>query len=240
MSKSVSLTHYHLPCPETLTFAVVADLHDSPAYRDLLPLLREGAPDAILIPGDLCESLSRRTYDAYENALAFLREAVGIAPVFYSLGNHDAQPNKDFLRQLHALDVTLLDDADVLFRGIRVGGLTSAYHREGGTPNFPFLIRFSQAKEYTLLLCHHPEYYPVYLKHLPIDCIVSGHAHGGQWRLFGRGVFSPNQGLFPRLTSGVHDERLVISRGALKIGCLPRFGNPPEVLMLRLSPKGNA
>ena len=60
-----------------------------------------------------------------------------------------------------------------------------------------------------------------------------GHAHGGQWRIAGRGIFAPGQGLFPKLTSGIHDN-LVISRGLSNTGnIVPRINNPAEIIYLR-------
>ena len=86
-----------------------------------------------------------------------------------------------------------------------------------------------------MLLCHHPEYYKKYLYNKDIDLIVSGHAHGGQWRIFGRGVFAPGQGLFPKYTSGVHDGRLVISKGIKPSGRIPRIFNTPEVVIVEIN-----
>ena len=63
---------------------------------------------------------------------------------------------------------------------------------------------------------------------------MAGHAHGGQIRVAGRGVFSPGQGLFPRYTCGVVDGRMVISAGAGNPVHLPRWGNPCEVLRITL------
>ncbi|MBQ3816071.1 MAG: metallophosphoesterase, partial [Clostridia bacterium] len=55
-----------------------------------------------------------------------------------------------------------------------------------------------------ILLCHHPEYWEPLVHGRRIELTVSGHAHGGQWRIFGRGVYAPGQGLFPRYTSGLY------------------------------------
>ena len=104
-------------------------------------------------------------------------------------------------------------------------------------PDLRWLERFSAFQGFKLLLCHHPEYYPVYIKPLDIDIILSGHAHGGQWRLFGRGVFAPGQGLFPALTSGVYDNRLVVSRGLANTAGVPRIFNPTELVIVKLIPQ---
>ena len=85
-----------------------------------------------------------------------------------------------------------------------------------------------------VLLCHKPEHYIKYLRTRALDLVVAGHAHGGQIRVAGRGVFSPGQGLFPRYTCGVVDGRMVISAGAGNPVHLPRWGNPCEVLRVTL------
>lgn len=83
---------------------------------------------------------------------------------------------------------------------------------------------------YRILLCHHPEYYPRYLMGRKIDLILSGHAHGGQWRIGQQGIYAPGQGLLPRLTSGVVDRKLVISRGLFNRAMIPRVNNPTEIV----------
>ena len=64
------------------------------------------------------------------------------------------------------------------------------------------------------------------------DLVLCGHAHGGQWRIFGRGVYAPDQPLFPKYTSGVLENRCVISRGIGNHTHSPRIFNAPEVLMI--------
>ena len=102
-------------------------------------------------------------------------------------------------------------------------------------PKLEWLSEFEKQDGCRLLLCHHPEYYPTYLADRNIDLVFSGHAHGGQWRLFGRGLIAPGQGLFPRLTSGVHPGahgKLVISRGMGNGTWIPRINNPCEVVII--------
>ena len=131
----------------------------------------------------------------------------------------------------------MLDDRFVLRDGIAFGGLTSGLSNDDHKPDIKWIDDFCSVDGPKILLCHHPEYYEQYLKNKNIDLIVSGHAHGGQWRIFGRGVFAPGQGLFPKYTSGLHDGRFIISRGcsnSTRPIPVPRFFNPKEVLEVHI------
>ena len=99
-------------------------------------------------------------------------------------------------------------------------------------PQIGWLRAFEQQTGYKILLCHHPEYYPQYLKQMDIHLICSGHAHGGQWRILNHGLWAPGQGFLPKYTSGVHDGKLVISRGLSNPSVLPRLWNPPEIVYI--------
>lgn len=100
---------------------------------------------------------------------------------------------------------------------------------------------FEQQDGYKILLSHHPEYWAMRAPHLEkrgIDLVLSGHAHGGQICLCGRGLFAPGQGAFPKYTNGVHEGargRMIISRGMSNPQRpIPRWGNPCEILELKL------
>ncbi|MCL1800014.1 MAG: hypothetical protein FWG25_01440, partial [Promicromonosporaceae bacterium] len=99
---------------------------------------------------------------------------------------------------------------------------------------------------FTLLLAHRPERIGEYLS---FDLALSGHAHGGQWRIPGvlpQGIYAPHQGLLPQKTSGLFrqgDTWLLVSRGlALQtpLGStrisIPRIFNRPELVVLDLIP----
>ena len=239
-----------------LTVAILSDLHSSP-FTDvtaMISILREKRPDYILMPGDIFERLDGNRTEWTQAGLELMRSAAEIAPVMYSFGNHEnggfgswnflKWRKKYFLPKYFSpeeLDLifesgaTVLDDAYVFVDGIAFGGLTSGFINQGRKPNIDWLDGFCALSSPKILLCHHPEYYKKYLTNKNIDLIVSGHAHGGQWRFFGRGLFAPGQGIFPKYTSGVHDGRFVISRGLKGGGKIPRIFNKPEIVFLNIN-----
>lgn len=98
-------------------------------------------------------------------------------------------------------------------------------------PNCGWLAEFASHPGYHILLSHHPEYHR--LVPAEVELTLSGHAHGGQWRIFGHGVYAPGQGLWPRLTRGVYGGRLVVSAGLANTAFVPRLLNPVEVVYVR-------
>ena len=232
-----------------LCLALVSDLHGSDPTAPL-QALRQASPDYILMPGDIFEHLDGTEERGFENGLELLREAAKICPTFYSAGNHEdgatrswsmkwrktvraREYNVSDIEKIKNTGVYVLEDGFAELDGVAFGGLLTGLIFEGREPKTDWLDEFCSLESPKVLLCHHPEYYEKYLKDKNIDIIVSGHAHGGQWRFFGRGVFAPGQGLFPKYTYGVHDNRFVISTG-LKTGIIPRFFNPPEVVFVRI------
>ncbi len=218
--------------PETLHFAVAADIHSAP-YEDVLEDLL--ACDAVLIPGDLMDRHRRNNSLAWQ----FLREVPKQVPVFYSVGNHEVKfrDREAWRKAVEESNAVLLDDESCLFRGIRLGGLSSRKERKADTV---FLDAFEKEPEYKLLLCHQPEVYRDFVKGREIDFTVCGHAHGGQIQIAGRGLYAPGQGLFPRLTHGLHDGGcMLVSRGMTNAAKprFPRIGNPCELILLTLEPE---
>ncbi len=211
---------------QPLTFAFVSDLHNA-RFDDLLPHFANC--DAILIAGDLVD----RHRDGYQRALSFLHAAQEVAPVFYSVGNHEWKlPSHDrYWPQVPQTGETVLEDRFVDFHGVTLGGLSS----RAGDPDTAWLPEMAAQPGFKLLLCHHPEHFAPHVAPHDIDLTLSGHAHGGQWRFFGQGVFAPGQGLFPKWTSGFYfDGRLLVSRGVTN-GCeVPRINCPCELIILHL------
>ena len=217
---------------ERLRLAVASDLHSAP-FDDVLEDF--AACDAVLIPGDLVDRHRRDNRNAYR----FLQEVPEIVPVFYSIGNHEWKMRhgaEQYMAAVRASRAILLDNRYEEFRGILIGGVSSTKTK---VPDRGFLERFAAETRFRLLMCHHPEMYRDFVRGTDIDFTVCGHAHGGQIQLFGRGLYAPGQGLFPRLTHGLHDGgKMMVSRGMTNGAKprIPRINNPCELIILELEP----
>jgi uncharacterized protein len=222
----MQFTNYTISTNKPIHFriALVSDLHNA-YYAEILPALK--GVNIIAVTGDLVNNHSK----GFERGIAFLKEAVHVAPTFYSLGNHEGNPDKEFFRKVRDTGAVLLDNQFVHWRGIVVAGLSHDI-------KLKMLRDLSKQAGFKLLLCHNPEYYPKYIKEYKIDLTLAGHAHGGQIRLFGRGLYAPGQGLFPKLTSGIHDGRMVISRGASNAVAFPRLFNRREIVFVDIISAG--
>lgn len=225
--------------PTKTRIAVLADVHDC-VTDELKDAVRSSEADMIVFPGDLTNI---RPAEA-KSSLELLCVCSSLAPVFVSRGNHERLVRDDDIAAIEKTGAVWLDDAFVTLGGISVGGLSSGF-REGhqGTfmitppPDEDFIARFASLPGFHILLSHHPEYYKKYIRPTCIELTFSGHAHGGQWRFFGRGMFAPGQGIFPRYTDGAFDGgRLIVSRGISTKGPLPRIFNRPELVIVDVEP----
>lgn len=242
-----------------ITVACVSDLH-ARSPKKVLSALSSVSPDYILLAGDIFEVANEFMKDRNASSFAFLESALKIAPIYYCYGNHeiyfthdrrkfnrlpDDKMAEEYIRIISDMGVNLVNDSYLEIPGENksffVGGLVCGRDKN---PAFAeefdskFLENFSNEKGFKILLCHYPHYYEKHLKETDFDIILSGHAHGGQWRIFNRGVFAPHQGLFPKYTSGMRDGRFIISTGAANNSKpIPRFFNPTEILEIKISKK---
>jgi hypothetical protein len=231
------------------TIAHISDLHNAKfgkCEERLLQALRAETPDLIAVTGDIIDA--NRTN--VNRAMEFVEGAVKIAPVYYVTGNHEAKTDDfEFLRQrMKAAGVRFLDD-----------GMTEIRRGESaitllGLKEYKFFLRGRPKKEiraalgeklkgmtsgrvgFKILLSHRPELFELYAA-AGIDLSLCGHAHGGQIRI-PFGVIAPNQGLFPKYTSGVYrmgDSQMEVSRGLGNSAFPLRFNNTPEIVIVKLT-----
>ena len=230
--------------------AQVSDLHNAEfgeGNSKLLELLSQTEPDIIVLTGDLIDS---RNTDI-EIALAFAREALKIAPVYYISGNHEARVSEyEGLKMgLAEAGVIVLENQKVEItregESITLMGIDDPSFQE----NYLFGDSEGVAKQtidtlqresdgYTILLSHRPELFELYVE-TEMDLVFSGHAHGGQFRLpFIGGLVAPNQGFLPKYDAGLFSEEntnMIVSRGVGNSIVPVRFNNRPEIILVTLS-----
>ena len=230
--------------------AHISDLHNAEMGKDnekLLSMLREAEPDIIAITGDLIDSRDTNI----EIALHFAKEAVKIAPCYYVTGNHEARVSEynDLKEGLNELGVIVLEDEKVeieqygekiVLLGVDDPSFQTDYlHGDSVTVMRGNLQELKNEEyAYTVLLSHRPELFETY-EESGVDLVLSGHAHGGQFRLpFVGGLVAPNQGLFPKYETGLYtcnSTNMLVSRG-IGNSIIPfRFNNRPEVILIELA-----
>ena len=95
----------------------------------------------------------------------------------------------------------------------------------------------SEKKEFTVVLAHEPQYLARYASS-GVDLVLSGHAHGGQFRLpFVGGIVAPDQGFFPEYTAGEYymdGTEMIVSRGLGNSVIPVRLFNYPEIVCVEL------
>lgn len=243
---------YQIDAPEVeekITFALVADLHSCYYGKEqsrLIKAIERQNPDIVLLGGDIFDD-----HMSYDNAETFVSAIASRYPCYYVTGNHeywswDVEYMLDFIR---SCGVTVLaGDCEVVeINGQRINlcgvddpdadvyGMSAPYFSR----QLDIAADEAQDGLYTVLLAHRPERIEQYLEH-DFDLVLSGHAHGGQWRLPGiiNGVFAPNQGLFPRYAGGRYDfdeTTMIVSRGLARESTLvPRLFNRPELVIIEL------
>ena len=173
-----------------------------------------------------------------------------IAPCYYVTGNHEARVSEyaELKEGLIEQGIVVLDDERIKLElssetiallGVNDPSFQTDYlFGDSETVMQSKLQEISDAEnEFTILLSHRPELFEVYADN-NMDLVLSGHAHGGQFRLpFVGGLVAPNQGLFPKYDAGLYTDEntnMIVSRG-IGNSILPfRVNNRPEVILIEL------
>ena len=220
----------------------ISDIHNEmfgTGQSYLLQCTREAKPDMIAITGDMIDK--RRT--DIDAAMAYVSQAVHIAPVYFVAGNHEVLTGQyaELSEKLSDCGVTVLDDkCEFIDRDschMAIAGVYDPVRRsEEEYERALNKITSEGIADYRILLAHKPRL-STYSRY-NIDLVLSGHAHGGQWRmpLIG-GLYAPDQGIFPKYTSGMHTENgtaMVVSRGLGNSVFPMRLFNGPELVAVTL------
>lgn len=238
----------------------ISDLHNAKfgkSNQKLVDRIRECAPDMIVLTGDLVDS----NHTNVDRAVQFVNEIVKMCPVYYVTGNHEYWLEKseydELMDGLVSAGVVVLDNQVVeISRGdakFRLVGLDDRSLADGTLEALlsDESIRNNQAeqkeetadnedsgeKELTVVLAHEPQYLARYAG-TGVDLVLSGHAHGGQFRLpFVGGIVAPDQGFLPGYTAGeyyMNGTEMIVSRGLGNSVIPVRLFNYPEIVCVEL------
>lgn len=232
----------------------ISDLHNKlfgENQHRLISKLEKQNPDLIVVTGDLVDS----NHTDVEKALLFIDEAVKLAPVYFVTGNHDNWLSEENTGQLYEglekAGVTVLDDEFhklsmgndeecIYLMGVDDGTLATKSALQDTLSAMMEETGESEGEEdsaFRILLAHEPQLMPVYAEY-DIDLVLSGHAHGGQFRIpFIGGFVAPDQGFLPKYTKGLYvenDTSMIVSCGLGNSVIPQRLLNRPELVTITL------
>lgn len=244
----------------------LTDIHSvrSEHQRDMIcQKTIEQDPDIICITGDLVDSRYYAAHGVKGEALTLsLVEALTEeAEVFFVYGNHemillDDPKNNAFKTALEEMGVHIVNNEVFQVTKAEVGeGIYIAGIQDPSTlykdPEYAYYDTNMERMEamldhvtgafsdddFVLLLSHRPEYLELYDQY-EVDICLSGHAHGGQFRIpFIGGVYAPGQGFFPKYTVGSYeteDLKMYVGTGIGNSVIPVRIFNPPEIVVITL------
>ena len=212
-------------------------------------------PDLVIAAGDLVNA-DRKGEEHI--ALALMKALAERYLVYYANGNHESELEQGtqeygsryerYAGALQKAGVQLLKNeyVDLQLKGLplRIYGLEIPlrfYRRivreKLNAVAIKELLGEAEASRFQLLIAHSPLHFEAYTQ-WGADLTLSGHFHGGFFRIPGLGgVISPQLQLFPRYAKGKfmkHGQLMVVGTGIGSKSMIPRLGNRPEVVVIDL------
>ena len=223
--------------------ALISDLHGWSFGKEnerLIGKIRAAKPDLIAITGDMVSKPD--DFEAVENLMDGL---YGLAPMYYVNGNHEWGAGLTLkMRQLmEARGVICLSNEFVTLNRESEHILICGVEDRNGRadmikpPELAEELRQQYPEDFVLWLQHRNDsliYYP----ELPVELVLSGHAHGGIVRLpFIGGVLDVRGKLGAEYEKGIYNEgglTQLVSAGLGNSVFIPRFLNRPELPIITL------
>ena len=228
-----------------LRIAQLSDLHCKEFGADnprLYAAVERAAPDLIFLTGDLVDEYAEEPVSYARTVGAALS---AIAPTYFVTGNHEwAQGNavaEAVKTALSESGVTVLSNEFVPLeqdgQTIFIAGIDdpNGYADQRSPADLAAEIYQNGADPFWLLLAHRNNLFESEYAALGADLTLSGHGHGGLWRLpFTDGLLGSGGTLLPSYTNGFYTCRgaeVFVSRG---LGGMVRILNRPEVAVVIL------
>lgn len=207
-----------------LKIAHVSDVHipnNVVNLEKLINILKRERPDIIVITGDLIYKY--KEIDEFQigklcNSLSC------IAKTYAVTGNHEIWSNnvEKWNEILKANNVIVVDNKIELFEKNKLSIAVIGLKEECVYADEQYSCKDVDLNIPKILLSHRPERFEKYCSSsigIRPDLVLSGHAHGGQFRIpfINKAIYAPDQGLFPKYSSGLYTSdngvQMVVSRG---------------------------
>ena len=230
---------------------MLSDLHGC-EHSTLAGQVEELRPDLILLCGDMICRDHQTGEDILVTA-ALVKGLCEIAPVYYSLGNHELERiglhERDAVKRIVAEGAILLEreylDIEINGSTLRLGGLYTPNDDGNKKPSVDtvenFLTDFCDTGAFRILMEHRPAAFTdaIYPAGYEPELVLSGHLHGGHVILpFLGPVYGPSIGFFPEYALGffeLGESNLIISAGlSTERHIIPRLNNPTEITFIIL------
>lgn len=245
-NKNPNLTYYKiykkLPRDiKLLKIVHISDLHNCKFGKNqnkIVSLVNNNA-DFIFITGDIID----RKYTNIDVALELIDNLSG--NILFIKGNHEKGAFDYYLleEELKKRSVKILNDEKLEFSDYEIIGLEDPSEYINPDIRLKKNTEYEETNEslkklvskdkFTLLLSHRPEYFDLYVKY-NIDVVFSGHAHGGQVRIFNKPLIASGQGLFPKYAGGIYRKNNTIMINSRGLGnnfwWAKRIFNRPHVI----------
>ncbi len=235
-------------------YLFISDLHCKEYGKDnerLFKAIDSLKAEAALVPGDIITAIPGESTKA---AVSFVSKLNKRMPIYYSMGNHEYRAKiykktygdmyDDYIKALSDEDIKILDNEAVDLGDINIYALTidKRLYKRFKVQNMEKeyieseIGKIKNDKAFNILLAHNPDYFDNYADY-GADLTLSGHVHGGLYRVFGKGLFSPRIAFFPKYDGGVFkkgDKTMIVSRGLGNHSFPHRFFNPGELILIHL------
>ena len=226
---------------EGYRLALVTDIHHGPcvplSWIDTLARRTvELAPDLVVFGGDFVSHV-RHDLDGLDRSLARFRAPDGAVAV---LGNHDHWVGAGHvLAMLERAGVpALVNQHRLLVRGgaaIALAGVDDFRH---GAIRLDEALAGIPAEVPRILLSHNPDLIEYLPRGVRVDLMLSGHTHNGQIHFPSVGPLTvPSQfgGKYLHGLGRFQETQLYVSAGVGTVSIPIRWGNPPELPIIRLT-----
>lgn len=228
---------------DTNTFSIVqiSDLHNArfgKNNRKLVNSIEHIGPDIIVITGDIIDS----NHTSIDTAVDFVSEMTRKYPVYYVTGNHEYWLGEEEQKRLFA---GIRDAGAIILNNEKVSidtdndsiTLIGLDDNSLNDATLHSIMKTCDKNQLTIVLAHEPQYINKYCD-AGADLVLTGHAHGGQMVLpFIGPLIAPDQGLFPKYTTGQYQKQnttMFVSRGLGNSVIPVRLFNYPEIVSIEI------